>query len=170
MVCFSELYRRYIPMVYGLCLKYLGNKADAEDAVMDLFEDVSQKIKQYEIQHFHTWLYSVAKNHCLLRLRKGNKAFFVQFEEAVMENGSFFTLLDGDQSDDEEASALAFCMNELGEEQRRSIEYFYYYDKSYADIVTLTGFTLDKVKSYIQNGKRNLKNCVRRILEVQLNR
>jgi len=87
-----------------------------------------------------------------------------------MENGSFFTLLDGDQSDDEEASALAFCMNELSEEQRRSIEYFYYHDKSYADIVTLTGFTLDKVKSYIQNGKRNLKNCVRRILEVQLNR
>lgn len=76
MVCFSELYRRYIPMVYGLCLKYLGNKADAEDAVMDLFEDVSQKIKQYEIQHFHTWLYSVARNHCLQRLRKGNKAFF----------------------------------------------------------------------------------------------
>ena len=170
MVCFSELYRRYIPMVYGLCLKYLGNKADAEDAVMDLFEDVSQKIAQYEIQHFHTWLYSVARNHCLQRLRKGNKAFFVQFDEAVMESGSFFTLLDGDQSDDEEASALAYCMNELGEEQRRSIEYFYYHDKSYADIVTLTGFTLDKVKSYIQNGKRNLKNCVRRILEVQLNR
>ena len=87
-----------------------------------------------------------------------------------MENGSFFTLLDRDHSDDEEASALAFCMNELGEEQRRSIEYFYYHDKSYADIVTLTGFTLDKVKSYIQNGKRNLKNCVRRILEAQLNR
>ncbi|MBK5196461.1 MAG: sigma-70 family RNA polymerase sigma factor [Proteiniphilum sp.] len=170
LVFFGELYRRYIPMVYGLCLKYLANGADAQDAVMDLFEDVSQKIKRYEIQNFHTWLYSVAKNHCLLRLRKENKAFFVQFEEAVMENGSFFTLLDREKSDDEEVSALAFCMNELGEEQRRSIEFFYYQEKSYADIVTMTGYTLDKVKSYIQNGKRNLKNCVKRILEAQPNR
>lgn len=169
MVYYGELYRRYIPMLYGLCLKYLANGADAQDAVMDLFEDVSHKIKQYEIQNFHTWLYSVAKNHCLQRLRKENKAFFVQFDEAIMENGSFFTLLDRDQSDDEEAStsALAVCMNELGKEQRRSIEYFYYQDKSYADIVTMTGYTLDKVKSYIQNGKRNLKNCVKRILEAQ---
>jgi len=84
-----------------------------------------------------------------------------------MENGSFFTLLDRDHPDDEEASALAVCMNELGEEQRISIELFYYQDKSYADIVSLKGFTLDKVKSYIQNGKRNLKNCVMRILGAQ---
>ena len=170
MVFFGELYRRYIPMVYGLCLKYLGNGSDAQDAVMDLFEEVSQKMKRYEIQNFHTWLYSVAKNHCLQRLRKDNKALFVQFDEAVMENGSFFTLLDRDHPDDEEASALAVCMNELGEEQRISIELFYYQDKSYADIVSLTGFTLDKVKSYIQNGKRNLKNCIKRILEAQPNR
>jgi len=167
MVFFGELYRRYIPMVYGLCLKYLGNESDAQDAVMDLFEEVSQKMKRYEIQNFHTWLYSVAKNHCLQRLRKDNKALFVQFDEEVMENGSFFTLLDRDHPDDEEASALAVCMNELGEEQRISIELFYYQDKSYADIVSLKGFTLDKVKSYIQNGKRNLKNCVMRILGAQ---
>ena len=167
LVCFSELYRRYIPMVYGLCLKYLANGADAQDAVMDLFEDVSQKIKRYEIENFHTWLYSVAKNHCLQRLRKENKAFTVQFEDAVMENGSFFTLSDRDQSDDEEVSALTVCMNELGEEQRRSIELFYYQEKSYADIETMTGYTLNNVKSYIQNGKRNLKNCIKRILEAQ---
>jgi len=73
-VWFGELYRRYIPMVYGLCLKYLGNEADAQDAVMDLFEEVSGKIKQYDIQNFHTWLYSVVKNHCLARLRRENQA------------------------------------------------------------------------------------------------
>jgi len=165
MVFFGELYRRYIPMVYGLCLKYLANGADAEDAVMDLFEEVSQKIKQYEIQNFHTWLYTVAKNHCLQRIKKENKNFFVLCGEDVMENGSFFTLLDSDQSNEEETLALTVCMNELSVEQRKSIEYFYYQDKSYADIVSLTGFTLAKVKSYIQNGKRNLKNCVSRILK-----
>lgn len=163
---FGELYRRYIPMVYGLCLKYLGDEDEAQDAVMDLFEEVSQKIKRYDIQNFHTWLYSVSRNHCLLRLRKAKQAIFVNMDNIVMENGDFFTLLDKEKSGEEE-SALMFCMSELGEEQRKSIEYFYYENKSYADIVSITGYTLEKVKSYIQNGKRNLKNCITQILKIQ---
>jgi len=81
-----------------------------------------------------------------------------------MENGHLFTLMDRERSDEEE-SALHFCMKELGEEQRRSLEFFYYENRSYADIVDLTGYPLNKVKSYIQNGKRNLKNCIERVLK-----
>jgi len=88
-VWFGELYRRYIPMVYGLCLKYLGNEADAQDAVMDLFEEVSGKIKQYDIQNFHTWLYSVVKNHCLARLRRAKRHIFVNIDEEFMETATF---------------------------------------------------------------------------------
>ena len=156
---FGELYRRYIPMLYGLCLKYLGNEADAKDAVMDLFEELNEKITKYDITKFHSWLYTVAKNHCLQKIRKEKQTFFVEINDAVMENGDFFTLLDEEQSKDEK-SALEFCIKELGVEQRTSIEYFYYENKSYADIVSITGYTLEKVKSYIQNGKRNIKNCI----------
>jgi RNA polymerase sigma-70 factor (ECF subfamily) len=163
-IWFSELYRRYIPMVYGLCLKYLRNEADAQDAVMDLFEEVSGKIKQYDIQNFHTWLYSVVKNHCMARLRRTKRHIFVNIDEEFMENGHLFTLMDRERSDEEE-SALHFCMKELGEEQRRSLEFFYFENRSYADIVDLTGYPLNKVKSYIQNGKRNLKNCIERVLK-----
>ena len=161
---FYELYRRYIPMLYGLCLKYLGNEPDAQDAVMDLFESLNEKVSNYTITNFHSWLYAVAKNHCLLKKRKEKQVFFEDINETIMENGDFFTLLDEKKSN-EEKSALEFCMAELGVEQRTSIEYFYYENKSYADIVSITGYTLDKVKSYIQNGKRNLKNCINRILE-----
>lgn len=161
-VYFHELYRRYIPILYGLCLKYLGNENDAQDAVMDLFEDLNEKISNYEITNFHSWLYTVAKNHCLLKIRQSKKAVFVDINETIMENGDFFTLIDEEKSNDEK-SALEYCMAELGMEQRTSIEYFYYENKSYADIVSLTGYTLDKVKSYIQNGKRNLKNCILRL-------
>ena len=150
-------------MVYGVCLKYLSDETDSQDAVMDLFEEVAQKIKLYDIQNFHSWLYSVTKNHCLHRLRKSKQAIFINLDDTFMENGDLFTLLDKEKSSDEE-SALIFCMNELGEEQRKSINYFYYENKSYADIVSITGYTLEKVKSYIQNGKRNLKNCITRIL------
>lgn len=162
-IYFHELYRRYIPMLYGLCLKYLENENDAQDAVMDLFEDLSKKTSNYEITNFHSWLYTVAKNHCLLKIRQSKKAVFVDINETIMENGDFFTLIDEEKSN-EEKSALEYCMTELGVEQRTSIEYFYYENKSYADIVSLTGYTLDKVKSYIQNGKRNLKNCIQRVL------
>ncbi len=78
---FHELFRRYIPMLYGLCLKYLGNEPDAQDAVMDLFEDLNQKITNYEISNFHSWLYTVAKNHCLLKIRKDKHVFFEDINE-----------------------------------------------------------------------------------------
>ena len=164
---FGLLFRRYMPLLYGLCLKYLENEADAQDAVMDLYEEVSRKICRYEIHNFHTWLYSVAKNHCLWRLRKEKRFPKVNIDDVVMENGDFFTLLDREKTTDEEA-ALVFCIKELNEAQRRSIEYFYFENKSYADIVSLTGYTLQKVKSYIQNGKRNLKNCIERMMELKV--
>lgn len=161
---FGELYRRYIPLVYGLCLKYLGNEESAHDAVMDIFAVLVDKVPQYEIKNFNTWLYSVAKNHCLHVLRKGKQTNFVNIEDAFVENEAIFTLTDKPQSQ-EETDALAYCLGTLSEEQRVSINYFFYEEKSYADIVDLTGFALSKVKSYIQNGKRNLKSCILRILE-----
>lgn len=165
-IYFGELYRRYIPMVYGVCLKYLANEADAQDAVMDLYEDLNQRMLKYAITSFHSWLYTVTKNHCLLKIRKEKQVHFVDLNEAIMENGDFFTLSDREQSA-EQASALSYCLKELSSEQRTSIEFFYYENKSYADIVTITGYSLEKVKSYIQNGKRNLKNCINRMLEVK---
>ena len=156
---FGELYKRYIPLTYGLCLKYLEDKEQAHDAVMDIFEGLMEKITQYEIKNFKTWLYSVAKNHCLQLLRKEKNIFFIKMEDAFMENEDNFTLIDKPQTE-EEISALTYCIETLSGEQKISIQYFYIEEKSYADIVDLTGFTLNKVKSYIQNGKRNLKSCI----------
>lgn len=161
---FGELFRRYIPLLYGLCLKYLGKEEDAQDAVMDLFESLSENVRRYDIHNFHTWLYSVAKNHCLQRLRHEKQTVFINIDQSVMENSNFFTLIDKEQQSDDEKSALNFCMKALNEEQHASIHYFYFEEKSYADIASLTGYPLEKVKSYIQNGKRNLKNCIVKFL------
>ena len=161
---FGELYRRYIPLVYGLSLKYLNNKEMAQDAVMDIFEALVEKVPQYEINNFRTWLYSVAKNHCLQVLRKDKQINYINIEEGIVENQAIFTLTDIAQSQ-EETEALEYCLTTLPEEQRVSINYFFYDDKSYADIVDLTGFALSKVKSYIQNGKRNLKGCIIQVLK-----
>ena len=165
---FGELYRRYIPLLYGLCLKYLNNKEGAQDAVMDIFELLVEKVPQYEINNFRTWLYSVAKNYCLQVLRKEKQINYINIEQGVVENQAIFTLTDIAQSQ-EETEALEYCLTTLPEEQRVSINYFFYDDKSYADIVELTGFALSKVKSYIQNGKRNLKNCILGVLKMTPN-
>ena len=163
---FGELYRRYIPKVYGLCLKYLAEKEIARDAVMDIYADLTEKVRNYEIANFNTWLYSVAKNHCLHILRKNERAIFVNFEDAFVENSSFFTLNNKSQNEDE-LSALDFCMGRLSAEQETGVRLFYLEEKSYADIVKMTGFELNKVKSYIQNGKRNLKICIDNRLKIK---
>jgi RNA polymerase sigma-70 factor (ECF subfamily) len=160
---FGELYRRNIPLVYGLCLKYLENEESARDAVMDIFENLLEKIAQYEIQNFNSWLYSVSKNHCLHIIRKEKRTIFVNIDDISVENDDFFTLIDKPETDEENA-ALNYCLTTLPVEQKQSINYFYLEEKSYADIVELTGFALNKVKSYIQNGKRNLKNCIIKVL------
>ena len=155
----GQLYSRYIPLVYGLCLKYLQQTEDAEDAVTDIYEELTQKIHKYQIVNFKTWLYSVAKNHCLQLLRKEKNRIFEEIDSQIMESDEFEHLIDVDD-DKEKENALNYCLTTLPEEQRQCIVHFFFDDCSYADIVEKTGFALNKVKSYIQNGKRNLKICI----------
>ncbi|MDR1154119.1 MAG: sigma-70 family RNA polymerase sigma factor [Bacteroidales bacterium] len=156
---FGELYHRYIPLVYGLCLKYLQHAENAQDAVMQLYEDLAAKLDRYDIKVFRTWLYSVAKNHCLQMLRKEKHEIRVDFDVQIMESDMFFHLFD-ERRDEEQFEALRKCMEQLPEPQRISISKFFMDEMSYADIVDDTGYRLKSVKSYIQNGKRNLKICI----------
>lgn len=156
---FGILYNRYIPLVYGLCLKYLRTPEDAEDAVMQLFEELAEKVKHYEISNFKTWLYSVAKNHCLQLLRRDAREFPADWNALVAESGEFLDLLE-EEGNEEELKALHHCLDRLPEEQRVSVCEFFLSEKSYAEIAEQTGYLLKSVKSYIQNGKRNLKLCI----------
>ncbi|WP_320935636.1 MULTISPECIES: sigma-70 family RNA polymerase sigma factor [Bacteroides] len=158
---FGELYNRYIPLLYGLCLKYLTDEARAQDAVMQLFEDLLPKVPHYEIKVFKPWLYRVAKNHCLQILRKENKEIPLDYTINLVESDEFLHLLSEEDTSEEQLNALKHCLEKLPEFQRISIMHFFMEEMSYADIVEQTGFTLNNVKSYIQNGKRNLKICIK---------
>ena len=155
----GQLYSRYIPLVYGLCLKYLRQIEDAQDAVANIYEELIEKLHNYQVVNFKAWLYSVATNHCLQILRKGKNRFFEEIDIQNMESDDFENLIDISE-DKEKEDALNYCLTTLSQEQRQCIVSFYYEYLSYADIVEKTGFALSKVKSYIQNGKRNLKNCI----------
>jgi RNA polymerase sigma-70 factor (ECF subfamily) len=158
---FGELYSRYMPLVYGLCLKYLGNAADAEDAVMELFEELVPRIASYRIRNFRTWLWSVARNHCLQRLRREKRTVRTDFDDRFMESPPLLHLLS--ESEDAPAfAALGRCMEKLPERQREAVTMFFIDKRSYADIAESTLGEVKGVKSYIQNGKRNLRLCLER--------
>jgi RNA polymerase sigma-70 factor (ECF subfamily) len=158
---FGQLFDRYIPLVYGVCLKYLRDAGEAQDAVMQLFEDLLPKVLHYEINVFRTWLYTVSKNHCLQLLREKERTIQVELYADFMESDEIMHLLDEEvDEDNERLQALQKCMEALPENQRISVTRFFMDELSYADIVESTGYSLKSVKSYIQNGKRNLKICI----------
>ncbi len=160
---FGLLYNRYIPLLYGLCLKYLQHKSKSEDAVMQIFEDLLSKINNHEIKTFRTWIYSVAKNHCLQELRKTEREIPVDFNNPFMESGDIAHLLD-EGEENEQWKVLQECMKRLPEVQQTCIHRFFIKQMSYADIVDITGYQIKSIKSYIQNGKRNLKICMEKKL------
>lgn len=155
----GELYGRYIDLVYGVCLKYLKNAHDASDAVMDVFEELIAKAAQFQIDNFRGWLYVVAKNHCLQKLRRGNREIPVDASDRIMENASFVHLL-SERTDEAVLKMLDDCIEKLPEKQSECIIKFFYEHKSYADIVAETLYPLQSVKSFLQNGRRNLKICM----------
>ena len=161
---FGDLYNRYIPLVYGLCLKYLQDADKSQDAVMEIFENLLTKIRGYEIKVFKTWLYSVVKNHCFRLLKENKREISVSFDSQLMESDDVLTLLD-EGADSEREAVLCTCIEKLPEPQKISIKSFFYEGMSYVEISELTGYNLNAVKSYIQNGKRNLKICIEKNLK-----
>jgi RNA polymerase sigma factor (sigma-70 family) len=157
----GRLYEKYMPMVYGVCLKYLENGEVAKDAVMGIFEELINKAKQHDIKQFRSWLYVLSRNYCLMQLRQGKKIETVNLDDFM----EFTPVLHPDDNNKEEAmTALERCMDKLSPAQKQSINLFYLNEKCYKEIVEATGFSLNEVKSYIQNGKRNLKICLEKNL------
>ena len=156
---------RYTMLLLGVCMKYLKNEEEARDAVQQIFLKVLTEVSKYKIDYFKSWLYMVAKNHCLMKLRasqgrqmKELKEFAIEDQETdkteLLANENAYNLL-------EEA------IDELSEEQKQCVTLFYLKKCSYQQITDATGFTLMQVKSYIQNGKRNLRMMLERKLKNQ---
>ncbi|RXF71774.1 RNA polymerase sigma factor [Arcticibacter tournemirensis] len=155
----GRLYQGYMPLVYGLCLKYFKDEELSKDAVMQIFEQLIDKLRRHEVSNFKSWLYTLARNYCLMALRSSSKHVFVPVEDGIMEKGEIVHL-NIDESKENALSLMEKCMEKLPDDQRISIDLFYLQEKCYKEIADITGFDMNKVKSYIQNGKRNLKICM----------
>ena len=154
----ASLYEPYMDNVYGVCMKYLQNAEDAQDAVINIFEELVEKVKKYEIENFPGWLYQLARNHCLMKLRKEKNRPRV-VELPVMQF-SEVSHLDDVVEKEKSFNKLEHCLEKLNEEQKNAVRMFYLEDKCYKEIEVLTGLDSNKVRSFIQNGRRNLKICM----------
>jgi RNA polymerase sigma-70 factor (ECF subfamily) len=155
----AVLYLRYSELLYGVCLKYLEDADDAKDAVMNIYQELLKKVPQHEIQNFKSWVYVLTKNYCLMQLRSAKKNITVSLEQHSMQSDDF-SHLDSVIEKEEAFKRLEKCIEKLPGEQQQSIKLFYYDSKCYNEIAETTSMDWNKVRSLIQNGRRNLKNCM----------
>lgn len=160
---FADLFKKHVSVVYGSCLFYLQDKDEAQDATMQLFEKLMLDVNNREIENFKGWLSFVVRNHCISIIRKNksqtkNIKSYYEFEYEAPNSNTEEKI--NSVSDDVLLENMKLCLPKLKENQRICVELFYLKNKSYQDIANETSFTLNEIKSYIQNGKRNLKLLV----------
>lgn len=154
----AELYQRYMDLAYAVSLKYLKDAEAAKDAVMEVFEELAEKLKRHDVTNFKSWLYTLVKNHCLMKLRSAARNKSVNLDE---NNVQLHDNLHQDGDEKEwQLQQMAECIGKLAAEQKLTIELFYLQEKCYKEITQITGLDWNKVRSLIQNGRRNLKICM----------
>lgn len=161
----GELYSRYMHLVYGVCLKYLKDREESKDSVMQIFEKLIDDVPKQKIENFRSWLHVVTRNYCLMKLRSRKTenerlGEWIIETDNIMESGYDLHPIDRDDNERDMDKDLADCIARLKDDQRTCILKFYYENMCYSDIAIALDLDEKKVKSYLQNGKRNLKLCL----------
>ncbi|GGA95127.1 DNA-directed RNA polymerase sigma-70 factor [Puia dinghuensis] len=152
----GHLLQRYTLLLLGVCMKYIRNEEEARDCVQQIFVKVITELSKYRVEYFKSWIYTIARNHCLMKLRD-------QHGRQTQLSDSLLSAWDEEPGKNrhwEKEQLLQWmsqALEELGNEQKLCVTLFYLEKRTYQEIASATGYTLMQVKSYIQNGKRNLK-------------
>ena len=162
------LFERYSMMAFGTAMKYFKDEDESKDAVMQVFEKLFTDLKKHQVENFRGWLHTVVKNYCLMQLRsqsaKGQRFAEVQnyFSESVETDNQLHLAIEKE----EKLTSLEAAIGHLNEQQQTCIQLFYLQQKSYDEVAAATGYSKNEVKSFIQNGKRNLKILMEKKLKV----
>lgn len=159
------LLQRYTLLLLGVCMKYLKNEEEAKDSVQQVFLKVIQELHKYKVEYFKSWLYMVAKNHCLMRLREKQGKITAEINDRMVAQPGEETDRQALLQNDHTLELMSDALKELNDEQRQCVTLFYLQKKSYQQVSDETGFSMLQVKSYIQNGKRNLKILIEKKLQ-----
>ena len=160
------LFERYTMLLFGVCMKYLKDEEEAKDAVQQIFLKIITELQRYRVQYFKSWLYMIAKNYCLMKLRdkQGRPA---EIHDIHIPDEHDITDKYGHLEKERKLQLLSECLNELNPEQKQCVTLFFLEKRTYQEIGAETGYSLMQVKSYIQNGKRNLKLLLEKKLQTK---
>jgi RNA polymerase sigma-70 factor (ECF subfamily) len=164
------LLQRYTLLLLGVSMKYLKNEEEAKDSVQQIFLKVIQELQKYKVEYFKSWLYMVAKNHCLMKLRDRQGKITTEINDRLTAKPEEETDRQKIVQNDHTLDLMESALKELNPEQEQCVTLFYLQKKSYQEISDITGYTMLQVKSYIQNGKRNLKILIEQKQQDELNR
>lgn len=156
----GDLFEKHVKTVFGVCLFYFKDKDVAKDMVMQIFEKLITELKKSEVKNFKGWLSFVVRNYCISELRKNKNKHFVS--ESYLDFEVSPTSYEEEEkinsiNNDVLLEYMKECLPLLKENQKICIELFYLQNLSYQQISAKTTLSLNEIKSYIQNGKRNLK-------------
>ena len=153
------LYQRYAGLLFGVCLKYLKSPEAAQDACTEIYEELVTKVIKHEINNFKAWLHVLAKNHCLQKLRSAKRIITTDLPDQFMQSDEPLHL-EQELKLEENISIMEKCIEQLNDDQKMIVELFYLQEKCYNEITEITGYSWNTVRSHVQNGRRNLKNCM----------
>jgi RNA polymerase sigma factor (sigma-70 family) len=151
------LLERYTLLLLGVCMKYIKEKEEAKDCVQQVFVKIITELPKYKVEHFKSWVYTIARNHCLMRLRDRHGHVQATITDNLLVSWDEDHGKNKHLEKEQKLELLSQALEELGTEQKRCLVLFYLEKKSYQEIADSTSFTLMQVKSHIQNGKRNLR-------------
>ena len=158
------LLERYTMLLLGVSMKYLKNEEEAKDAVQQVYLKAINELHKYKVAYFKSWIYMIAKNHCLMQLRDKGR-FSREIDEKTVTAPAEPEETQAHIEKDKTLDKLAVALQQLNKEQQLCVTLFYLQKKSYQEIAEQSSFSILQVKSHIQNGKRNLKIIMERMRE-----
>lgn len=152
----GRIFEKHKQQLFFHCIKILKDQEDAKDLTSDAFIKAFEKIHSFDLNKpFYPWLAQIATNLCIDCIRRKKK---IQFDQ--IENQKDIKSSDNQGADLENIElkdTIKGAIKKLKRQQKRCFCLFYIHEKSYKEIVKLTGYSDNEVRSYIQNGKRKVK-------------
>ncbi|MEI7999608.1 MAG: RNA polymerase sigma factor [Candidatus Omnitrophota bacterium] len=161
----NVIFKRHKDSLFNFAFRLIGNRADAEDAVSHSFMMVCEK--RYASKpgaSFKTWLFTIARNFCLSKLRTRNRFSSLWSTRGDSEEEKSVDIVDPralarDQLDQKDMQAIIQkAVNSLPKEQKEALLLREYHDFSYEEISQVLECSLDKVKVLIFRARNHLKD------------
>ena len=167
---FSLLVDRYKDQVFLLALRMLKNREEAEEVAQDSFVKIFQSLNKFRgDSKFSTWVYRIAYNTCLDRLKKYKKDFhLVRIDRFTASQIKTLDSALDNMEVQEQSRVIHDCLEALPGEDGFLLTLFYFDERSLAEISKIVGLTETNLKVKLYRGRKKLASILKKYLEPEI--